>query len=79
MIWFLGALSLGLGIYLGLPGDRRASEEESREALERGGEVRHKTKRATMWIDYLFRGKKTSSIREREANKGRRKPFDLSG
>ena len=78
MIWILGAVALGLGIWLGLPGDRTASERESLEALEKGGTVRSSTKRRFMWLDYLFRGKKTSQVRERAQQKSRRKPFDLS-
>lgn len=78
MIWILGVLAFALGVWLGMPGDRIASEEESLEALERGGSARWKSKRRFMWLDYLFRGKKKSQIRERELEKSRRKPFDLN-
>lgn len=75
MIWVLGFLALALGIWLGLPGDRRISEEETREAFEKGGNVRHPRKKRFMWLDYLFRGKRKSEVRQRAQQK--RKPFKL--
>lgn len=78
MIWILGVFALALGVWLGLPGDRIASADESREALERGVVAKRKSKRTVMWLDYLFRGKKKSQVRERELQKSRRKPFDLN-
>jgi len=65
MLWVLGVVALAFGIWLGLPGDRRASERETLEAFERGGGRRTGTKRAVVWLDYLFRGKKKSRVRER--------------
>lgn len=77
MIWLFGVLALGLGIWLGLPGDRGASERESQEALEKGIPIRRPARRRAMWIDYLFRGKKKSEVRERARLKSQRKPFKL--
>ncbi len=77
MIWFFGAMALGLGIWLGLPGDRHTSERESQEALETGIPIRRPSRRRVMWLDYLFRGKKTSEVRERARLKSQRKPFKL--
>lgn len=77
MIWVFGALALVLGIWLGMPGDRHTSERESREALEKGIPIRRPTRRRVMWLDYLFRGKKKSEVRERARMKSQRKPFKL--
>lgn len=65
MFWIFAVVALAVGVWLGMPGDRTVSEEESLDAFEKGGGKRSVTKKAVVWVDYLFRGKKKSRVRAR--------------
>ncbi len=80
MIWVMGgAVALAVGVWLGMPGDRIVSEQESIDAFENGGDKRRLTKRSFMWLDYMYRKKSQSKVRERAIRNSRRRPFELDG
>ncbi len=61
-----GVVALGVGIYLGLPGDSNVSREDIEEALSKPRSGHKKVKRRFTPLDYFARNKRESSIRNQE-------------
>ncbi len=73
-----GAVALALGIWLGLPGDSRAAEEESQQAIRegKGGRTSKRVKKQFVAVDWLFRKSKESQVRK--SRQPERRPFKLA-
>ena len=74
-----GLVALGVGIWLGMPGDTRATEREIEQAIleDRGGGPSKRVKRQFMAVEWLMRRGKQSQVRK--SRQPQRNPFRLSG
>ncbi|MCA9739707.1 MAG: hypothetical protein R3E98_19050 [Gemmatimonadota bacterium] len=64
IFWIVaGGLALGVGIWLGLPGDSTVSKEEADEALSNPYRIRKRTKKVFTPLDWL-RANKRSQLRD---------------
>ena len=73
-----GVIALGVGIYLGLPGEYQVNRDELDKALSKTHSKHNKVQRRFTPLDYLFRNKRESSLRNKERGrfktvKGRRR------
>lgn len=59
-------MALGVGIYLGLPGDSTVSREEIEEALDKPNPYRKKVKRHFTPLDWIIHRKRESSVRNKQ-------------
>ena len=68
-----GVIAFGVGIYLGLPGDSRIPSQEAEEAIMEGRSgPRHRAKQRFVAVEWLFRRRKESKLRNKT-----RPPFRL--
>jgi len=61
-----GVIALGVGIYLGLPGEYQVNRDELEDALSKTQSKHKRVKRRFTPLDYLFRKKSESSLRNKE-------------
>lgn len=74
-----GIVALGVGIWLGLPGDVKATEREVERAImeDEGGGPSKRVERRFMAVEWLMRRTKESQLRK--SREPVRRPFKLSG
>lgn len=72
-----GLVAVGIGIWLGLPGDTTVAEREIERAIKEGegGGPSKKVKRQFMGVEWLMHRAKGSQVRK--SREPVRKPFDL--
>ena len=73
-----GVVAVGVGIWLGLPGDTTATEKEIERAIMEGegGGPSKKVKRQFMGVEWLMHRSKGSQVRK--SREPQRKPFNMA-
>lgn len=74
-----GIVAVGIGVWLGLPGDMSATEKEIERAImeDEGGGPSKRVKRQFMAVEWLMRRTKESQVRK--SRQPERRPFKLVG